>query len=341
MKTQVLAPVLGTGLGLAMAMAMAAPLVACGHDDAGAADAGDDGGVTADGAADGASPDAEPGPDAWTPPPCPTFGAGQVRGTLGSAAVTEASGVVESRAQPGVLWVHNDSGDTARLFAMTADGSHLGAYSLAGVTAVDWEDVAIDDTYLYAGDFGDNFTQRPFVTVYRVAEPTVAVDQAPVTQQLTGVDPLELQYPDTAHNAETLLVDPVDGDLYIITKASSGDSRVFRAPAPLDPSSRVTLEEVAALALGGAARPGDTHATGGDTHPAGTALLVRTYNSAFFWWRPPGAPLWEAFSHAPCPAPLRSEPQGEAIGFSADGQGYYTVSEGDHPPLYHFTLTWD
>ena len=34
--------------------------------------------------------------------------------------------------------------------------------------------------------------------------------------------------------------------------------------------------------------------------------------------------------------PLRSEPAGEAIGFAADGSGYFTVSEGNYPPIYYF-----
>jgi hypothetical protein len=66
---------------------------------------------------------------------------------------------------------------------------------------------------------------------------------------------------------------------------------------------------------------------------------VKTYTSAFFWWRPAGAPLWEAFETTACPAAVVSEPQGEALGFSADGLGYYTVSEGVHQPIHYFTLT--
>ena len=35
----------------------------------------------------------------------------------------EMSGIVPSRRYPGIFWVHNDSGDEARLFAIRADGS--------------------------------------------------------------------------------------------------------------------------------------------------------------------------------------------------------------------------
>ena len=43
-------------------------------------------------------------------------------GTVMAPATREASGIVASRKNPGVLWVHNDSGDTARLFALSYTG---------------------------------------------------------------------------------------------------------------------------------------------------------------------------------------------------------------------------
>jgi len=35
--------------------------------------------------------------------------------------------------------------------------------------------------------------------------------------------------------------------------------------------------------------------------------------------------------------PVPIEPQGEALGFQPDDRGYFTVSEGVHVPLHHFT----
>ncbi len=43
------------------------------------------------------------------------------------------------------------------------------------------------------------------------------------------------------------------------------------------------------------------------------------------------------FSQASCEgASSASEAQGEAIGFTRDGRGYVTVSEGVHPALHQF-----
>ena len=48
---------------------------------------------------------------------------------------------------------------------------------------------------------------------------------------LTGVEALQLTYPDGPSDAEVLLVDPTTGDLVIVTKSLLGASRVFEAAA--------------------------------------------------------------------------------------------------------------
>ena len=73
---------------------------------------------------------------------CPVFEPGVSLGTLQLSAIDEASGIAASRTNPNVLWVHNDSGDSARVFAIHIDGTLLGTYSLSGASATDWEDIS-------------------------------------------------------------------------------------------------------------------------------------------------------------------------------------------------------
>ena len=102
---------------------------------------------------------------------CPTFMDEAQLGTVESSLLTEISGVAASRKNADVLWVHNDSGDSARIYAMSIQGKHLGVYNLVGASATDWEDIAVGpgpvegQDYVYAGDVGDNTRQRPSVTV--------------------------------------------------------------------------------------------------------------------------------------------------------------------------------
>jgi PKD repeat protein len=276
---------------------------------------------------------------------CPSFAPGIAAGQVESDSIVEASGLVASRRNPGVLWVNNDSGDAARVFAMSTAGTHLGTFNVAGANAYDWEDIAIgpgpqvDADYLYIADIGDNARARSHVSVYRVLEPQVSVAQAPVTVSVAGAERLDMAYPDGAWDAESMFVDPLAGDLYIVSKRSDGRSRVYRHPAPHAAGSLATMEIVATLALGSGATPGSTLATAADIAPSGRWLIVRTYSHAFLWRRPPGASVGEAFATEVCRAPIVSEPQGEAICFAADESGYFTVSEGSHPPLHFFDRT--
>ncbi len=266
---------------------------------------------------------------------CPSYAAGAWQGDLGDPDLVEASGLVASRRSPGVMWSHNDSEKTPRIYAFSGKGAAIGVYTLQGVEVRDWEDMALgpgpkpDVDYLYVGDIGDNDEKYPSVTVYRVPEPALDPNQTGVKASLSGVEPLIYTYPEsTPHNAETLLVDPQLGDLYIVGKSPDGVSLVFRAAAPLKSGA---LEQVAALEFG---MGGLT--TGGSVSAAGDWVLVRTYFGARMWPRPSGAPLHQAFANPFCEVPLAMEMQGEAIGFAAAGTDYYTTSEGEKPPLYRY-----
>jgi hypothetical protein len=278
--------------------------------------------------------------------------------SVSSADITEASGIVSSRENDGVLWVHNDSGDTARVFAIGRNAALLGTYSLSGADAIDWEDMAAgpgpdkDATYLYLADIGDNAAQRPDVVVYRVHEPEVSTNSdTPTANELTDVEKLTLRYPDHAHDAETLLVDPLNGDLLIVTKElAGGPSFVYRAPGSIEPGVVTTLEEVATINFAGLTsaveippdapqlvRAVPSLPTGGDISPDGSLVAIRTYGTIWVWERPEEGPLWDFVRTLPCEAPSAIEQQGEAIAFDADGSGYTTTSEGANPPLHHFT----
>ena len=136
----------------------------------------------------------------------PQFSSGAQVGTVESTAINEASGLAASRANSDVLWVHNDSGDSARVFAMTTAGELLAIYNLQGAAAWDWEDMCIGpgptagQDYLYLGDIGDNYAVRSSINVYRVAEPTVSASATAIN--LSGVETFTLEYEDGARDAE-------------------------------------------------------------------------------------------------------------------------------------------
>ena len=125
----------------------------------------------------------------------------RVIGHVDDSAATELSGLVASRTQAGVLWTHNDSGDSARVIGIRLDGRSLGSFPVTGAQAQDWEDIATGPgrtagrAYLYAGDIGDNLEQRSTIVIYRFPEPDVRSGPRPTAGAHPADAPLSRRLP--------------------------------------------------------------------------------------------------------------------------------------------------
>jgi len=283
---------------------------------------------------------------------CPSFDNGRSRGFISSQnlieqlvspVIVEASGIAASRTNANVIYTHNDSGGEPEIFAIqTTNGHRLATYRLEGADTNDWEDISVGPgpepgvSYIYVGDIGDNGGNRENINVYRVREPVVPTSGTPVSVTLRDVEQLELRYPDGGNNAETMMVDPVTGDLYVVGKDGSGTSPVYRASPPFIPFDRVVMELVTTLRFGDPPLEGRRETTAGDFSPSGNLIAIRTYDAIHIWRRPRGRTVDEAFASEPCDAPQVDEPQGEAICFDAASSGYFTLSEGRGQQLYYF-----
>jgi hypothetical protein len=262
------------------------------------------------------------------------FLSGRVTGVVQSDSLSELSGIAASRRNPGVLYVHNDSGDAPRVYALNEKAQLLGACTIKGANARDWEDIALgpgpepNRPYLYIGDIGDNSAKYSEVIVYRVPEPKVDAVTPFGRMTIGPADAIRLTYPDGPRDAETLIVDPLTRDIYIISKRELLP-KVYRAAYPQSTTQQTKLQQVAILPFG-------TFPTGGDVSPDGRRVIIRGMFNAAVWERPAGEPLWHAFSGKPKAIPVAEEPQGEAICFDGKGEGYFTISEGKHPRLYYF-----
>ncbi len=265
--------------------------------------------------------------------------------------LNEVSGVAASRTQPPLSWVHNDSGGAPAVYALRPDGTLVGTYTIEGATNTDWEDIAVGpgpqhgSSSLFVGDIGQNGGARDNVTVYRVAEPAAPIA---ASGNLTGAAVISLRYPDQPVDAEAMFVDPRTGDLFLIDKQYlSGVGHVFRAPAKsLVDGADVVMREVASFTIppGAANAPSavarfpGTIITGADISPDGSTILVRTYRRVLAFSRGKRGTVAAAFRRPPCDAPQIDEPQGEAIGFTANGASYVTISEGVGAAVHRFTV---
>ena len=275
---------------------------------------------------------------------CPAAGTYEELGVVAYEEIDEASGLVDSRRNPGVLWVHNDSGDGPFLYALSHSGEHLGVWDVDGASARDWEDLAASQDpetgaqLLYVGDIGDNSETRDSVVVYRIEEPQVDPEGGEQGGTLTALA-IELDYPHgNKHNAETLMVDPVTDDLYIVTKSYDGTTGIFRKPAPHEADTLTTMEEITWLDFSSSPLGGNA-TTGGAFSPLGDRFVIRTYGSTVYVWLRDGAEsVEEALETDPCPLTMPWERQAETIEFSIAGDALLSISEGETQPIHRLPL---
>lgn len=235
-------------------------------------------------------------------------------GELRGANLREASGMVASQRFAGSLWLHNDSGNDAELVRVDSTGAAVQRLRVSGVANRDWEDIARRGDTLFVAETGDNEARWDTVYVYAVLEPSTAADSV-----ATPVARFPMRYPDGPRDAETLLVDPVTGDWFIVSKREE-HSRLYRYPAPQRAGQVVTLERIPmefAFRL----------AVGGDVAADGSEVLVKTYDGVYLWERQDGEALARTLQRAPLRQPYTPERQGEAIAFALDGSAYFTTSE--------------
>lgn len=230
--------------------------------------------------------------------------------TISYGPLAELSGMVKSKRFPGVIWAHNDSGDVSRLFAMAETGEmkfpsflkkkyytdkpESGKKEWPGIQVhlaanLDWEDIAIDDDFIYIADLGNNGNSRRDMGVYVIPEPNPNAVEA--TRALLF---LPIRYPDQENypanqwhfDNEALFID--DGYLYFLTKHRQpgkvaeweSGTKLYRLETRYTDRFNI-LKKVDE-------NPDVLLATGADVSPDGKHLAVLGYTQLWVFSKPQG-----------------------------------------------------
>ncbi|MBZ5740326.1 hypothetical protein [Nocardioides mangrovi] len=224
--------------------------------------------------------------------------------------------VVESSAlvvREGLFLTLNDAGNPGRVFVVDpATGDTVGTTDWS-TTPVDPEALApAGDGSVWVGDIGGNLRARS----------TVQVIDVPVgrTEQTVSAASYDLAYPDGAHDAETLMVNPRTGRLFVATKERTENGSLYRAPKTLSASSPNPLKRVAAVI---------PVATDGSFFPDGHFLIIRDYRRAAVY-RFPSMELLGTFR-------LPRQTQGEGLAIDERGRVYLS-SEGQYSQVLQVSM---
>jgi hypothetical protein len=256
-------------------------------------------------------------------------------GVVGEPELAEVSGVAASRQNPGLLWVHND-GTGADLYAVGTNGTLRGRFRFSR-DLLDFEDIAVGPgpdssrDYIYAGDIGDNNSERENIQIVRVPEPRITASSPATAADFESEVAFTLKYPDGSHDAEALMVDPITGDIFIATKEDAG----FRLYKAIQSDLGINTANVMKLVHKGSFGL----VSGGVISADGRRIILRREDAARLWERSPNQSVEQALSGAGEEIPVvgpPEEPNGEGVTFQPSEGGYYTISEGASPAVHLF-----
>ncbi|WP_137225055.1 hypothetical protein [Shewanella sp. MEBiC00475] len=283
-------------------------------------------------------------------------------GSITAPSIDEASGLAVSRINDQILWLHNDSGDTARIFAIDTQGNPLATVNITGVKNIDWEDIASfvyqGESYLLIADVGDNQAKRSQYQLHLIKEPDLSQLNGQKTLSVKPSWSMTFTYPDGAHDCESVAVDLAKQKILLLTKrdklpilfelpliAPSGQNASNNSSVEMVNKQAKRLGEIAPLPtamldyasiytwIGFAGKP-----TAMDISADGLSAVVLTYTHAFYFTQPQPSDWLSLFATQPQQIMLPSIKQAEAVGFSQDGRSIFITSERLPAPLYKMDL---
>jgi hypothetical protein len=273
------------------------------------------------------------------------WSAPEYAGVFTDPDLDEVSGMAASRAQPGLFWAEDDSGNGEKLMLIQGDGTRVATVRVTGATNVDWEDLDSFDLdgkhYLLIADTGDNGGIRKLLTLYVIEEPAHPRDGDKVSPAWR----IDFRWPDGARDCEATAVDASKGEVLLISKKRV-PPELFSLPL------RHTANESTAHLLGtlpGIVEPSEddlrrnpvygryrAQISGADLSPNGRVLAVLNYRAVYFFVRKPGETWSTVLQQTPSSLSYPWLPQAEAIAFSLDGSQLTIGGEQRPSPLLRF-----
>lgn len=272
--------------------------------------------------------------------PQPPFA--QLSGLLLDAQLSEISGIAASHRHEDVLYVANDGGNAARLYAISRRGGKLATFRVAGAENTDWEDLASFEMdgrdWLLVADTGDNGGLRRTLQLHVFEEPAKIADGV-----LRPAWTIVFRWPDGARDCEAVAVDPARREILLVSKKRR-PPELFSLP--LRPAREGTLVaqplgKVAGVPEGDkdevAANPElariRSQVTSADIAPDRHAFAVMTYRDVLLYPRRGREDWATALARPPEIHSLPLLPQAEALAWSTDGRGLYATGEFSPAPL--------
>jgi hypothetical protein len=271
-------------------------------------------------------------------------------GSITASKIDEASGVAVSRISDDLLWINNDSGNSASLYAVNSNGDHLVTLNIKKASNNDWEDVASfiyqGKSYLLIADTGDNSESRKSYRLHIVEEPMIShqVNQPKLTRKPSWS--IEFTYPDGPHDCEAVAVDIVQQKILLLTKRNWPP---VLYELPLTAKGKVVAKKLGEIPELPKPAQSDirlvkyfnyaNQPTGLDISADGLSAVVLTYSDAYYFSVKQQPTNWlTVLSSRPIEVPVPYLTQAEAIGFNQNASSIFVTTEKLPAPLINIAV---
>ncbi len=236
-----------------------------------------------------------------------------------SSRITESSGIAASYTYPDVGYTLNDNSEdrqTVYSFRIST-GRVLGKTELPYPKRGNTESIYADPKgRLWVGDLGDNDGKRTDAGIVRFTEP------GPGNRTPAGLVRFPVRYSNGKPNVEAMLVNPVDDQVYLISKRESSTASLYRLPATLV-AGRTNLATPTNVSM-------PANVSDGVMSRDGRTAIVRTDDDVHFF----RIPTWNRYAVFDVPA-LKNP---ESVTIESGQTTFLFGSEGKNSPVYRYPI---
>jgi hypothetical protein len=237
-------------------------------------------------------------------------------GTIFDRNIGEASGMAVSRIHDEMIWVINDSGNSASVYALNPKGEVMATLNVQGVSNNDWEDLASFEyegkPYILIADVGDNVGRRKACFLHFI-------------------------YEDGPRDCEAVAVDIIHKKIFLLSKR---DIPLLLYELPLTKQKNAVAKKCAEIKPLPKRTEGITdyvkysnQPTAMDISADGLSGVILTYGSAFYYSNKKSADWATVFSGFQRRIMFPLLRQAESVCFDRDGSSIFITSEQIPAPL--------
>ncbi|WP_076538863.1 hypothetical protein [Shewanella sp. UCD-KL21] len=291
-------------------------------------------------------------------------------GNITYKKIDEASGLAYSKIQDDVLWLHNDGGDSAAVYAVNLSGDLLATVNIEGVKNIDWEDMSSfvinGNAYLLIADVGDNYANRSQYFIHIIAEPDVSKLELAASINVTPLVSLAFNYQDGPKDCESVAVDVINQQIVLLSKRQTPQT-LYQLPLPLELAQPVAVlpsvptqerdtlvaSSLVASPLGAPPALPESfsdylgsirlalfagNSTAMSFSKDGLSAVVLTYGHAYYYKQQQPTGALSLLSNTPTIIDFPKLFQAEAVSFNHDASRFYITSEGSPAPIYEVNI---